>query len=145
MPIKLEELLGKTGIDNNTTIVLYGDNNNWFAARFWQLRIYGHRTSDGRRPQEVAGGRRAEHGEAAFPAKSYKPSGGQLLRAFSGNQKAVSSSHALVDVRSPQEFTGEIRAARIPETCQRGGHIPGAEHPVGQGAMTMGRSRARRT
>ena len=77
VPIKkLEELLGKSGIDNKTTIVLYGDNNNWFAAwAFWQLKMYGHD-----------------------------------------------------DVRSPQEFTGEILAPPgLPETCQRGGHIPGAK------------------
>ena len=57
---KLEELLGKSGIDNKTTIILYGDNNNWFAAwAFWQLKMYGHQdvTHHGRRPQEVAGRR----------------------------------------------------------------------------------------
>ena len=65
---KLEELLGKSGIDNKTTIVLYGDNNNWFAAwAFWQLKIYGHedvRIMDGGRKKWLAEGTRAEHRQA---------------------------------------------------------------------------------
>src|ERR671934_2074527 len=60
---KLEQLLGKTGIDNNTTIALYGDNNNWFAAwALWQLKIYGHgdvRLMNGGRPQRVLEGSRS--------------------------------------------------------------------------------------
>ena len=70
VPIKkLEELLGKSGIDNNTTIVLYGDNNNWFAAwAFWQLKIYGHedvRIMDGGRKKWLAEGARSQHRQAA--------------------------------------------------------------------------------
>src|ERR1700680_4494587 len=132
---KLEELLGKSGIDNNTAIVLYGDNNNWFAAwAFWQLKIYGQgdlRIRDGGRKKWLAEGRELSTDKPSFPAKTYKASSPDLsLRAFLPEvQKAFQSkSAALVDVRSPQEFTGEILAPPgLPETCQRGGHIPGAK------------------
>src|SRR5216117_710104 len=132
---KLEELLGRAGIDNKTTIVLYGDNNNWFAAwALWQLKIYGHedvRIMDGGRKKWLAEGRNLSTDKPSFPAKTYKAKGPDLsLRAFLPEvQKVVQAkSAALVDVRSPQEFTGEILAPPgLPETCQRGGHIPGAK------------------
>ncbi len=133
---KLEELLGKSGIDNTTTVVLYGDNNNWFAAwAFWQLKIYGHkdvRIMDGGRKKWLAESRELSTEKPSPAAKSYKASAPDLsLRAFlpdvqqaSGQKKA-----ALVDVRSPAEFTGEILAPPgLPETCQRGGHVPGAKN-----------------
>jgi len=132
---KLEQLLGRSGIDNKTTIVLYGDNNNWFAAwALWQLKIYGHedvRIMDGGRKKWLAEGRNLSTDKPSFPAKTYKAKGPDLsLRAFLPEvQKVVQAkSAALVDVRSPQEFTGEILAPPgLPETCQRGGHIPGAK------------------
>jgi thiosulfate/3-mercaptopyruvate sulfurtransferase len=132
---KLETLLGKSGIDNHTTIILYGDNNNWFAAwAFWQLQIYGHqdvRIMNGGRKKWIAESRELSTEKPAFPAKTYTAKDADnSLRAFLPEvQKAVATkSHALVDVRSPQEFTGEILAPPgLPETCQRGGHIPGAK------------------
>ena len=132
---KLEDLLGKSGIDNNTSIVLYGDNNNWFAAwAFWQLKMYGHRDvkiMDGGRKKWLAEGREMATEKPAFPAKTYKASGpDSSLRAFlpEVQQASAAKKAALVDVRSPQEFTGEILAPPgLPETCQRGGHIPGAK------------------
>jgi thiosulfate/3-mercaptopyruvate sulfurtransferase len=132
---KLEELLGRTGIDNKTTIVLYGDNNNWFAAwAFWQLKIYGHedvRIMDGGRKKWLAEGRDQSTDKPSFPATSYKAKAPDVsLRAFLPEvQQAVAGRKAaLVDVRSPQEFTGEILAPPgLPETCQRGGHVPGAK------------------
>ena len=135
-PLKqLEELLGKSGIDNKTTIVLYGDNNNWFAAwAFWQLKIYGHgdvRIMDGGRKKWLAEGRELATDAPTFSPKTYTASGPDIsLRAFLPEvQQAVAArSASLVDVRSPQEFTGEILAPPgLPETCQRGGHIPGAK------------------
>ena len=131
----LEKLLGRTGIDNETTIVLYGDNNNWFAAwAFWQLKIYGHedvRIMDGGRKKWIAEGRELTTDRSTSPPASYKASApDRSLRAFLPEvQQAIkTSSAALVDVRSPQEFTGEILAPPgLPETCQRGGHIPGAK------------------
>ena len=131
---QLEELLGRTGIDNKTMIVLYGDNNNWFAAwAFWQLKIYGHddvRIMDGGRKKWLMEGRELSSNVPTFPARTYKTKAPDLsIRAFLPEvQEALKkTSAALVDVRSPQEFTGEILAPPgLPETCQRGGHIPGA-------------------
>jgi thiosulfate/3-mercaptopyruvate sulfurtransferase len=132
---KLEELLGMSGIENKTTIVLYGDNNNWFAAwAFWQLKIYGHkdvRIMDGGRKKWLAEGRDLATDKPALTKATYKASAPDVsLRAFLPEvQQAVKNRSAgLVDVRSPQEFTGEILAPPgLPETCQRGGHIPGAK------------------
>ena len=132
---ELEKLLGESGIDNDTILILYGDNNNWFAAwAFWQLKMYGHndvRIMNGGRKKWVAETRDLSTDKPTFPAKSYTAKApDNSLRAFLPEvQKAVASkSHALVDVRSPQEFTGEILAPPgLPETCQRGGHIPGAK------------------
>jgi thiosulfate/3-mercaptopyruvate sulfurtransferase len=132
---KLEALLGRNGIDNKTAIVLYGDNNNWFAAwAFWQLKIYGHddvRIMDGGRKKWLAEARPLSTDKPPFPAATYKAKAPDTsLRAFLPEvQQAVKSkSAALVDVRSPQEFTGEILSPPgLPETCQRGGHIPGAK------------------
>jgi thiosulfate/3-mercaptopyruvate sulfurtransferase len=133
---KLEELLGRAGIDNETAIVLYGDNNNWFAAwAFWQLKVYGHedvRLMDGGRKKWVAEGRELTTDKPTFPVKTYETRAPDLsLRAFlpEVQQAMKTRSAALVDVRSPQEFTGEILAPPgLPETCQRGGHIPGAKN-----------------
>jgi thiosulfate/3-mercaptopyruvate sulfurtransferase len=132
---KLEQLLGSSGIDNKTTIVLYGDNNNWFAAwAFWQLKVYGHddvRIMDGGRKKWLAEGRDLSTDKPSFKAATYKAGAPDLsLRAFLPEvQQAVAGKKAaLVDVRSPQEFSGEILAPPgLPETCQRGGHIPGAK------------------
>src|SRR4026207_1205692 len=84
---KLEALLGAGGIDNNTTIVLYGDNNNWFAAwAFWQLKMYGHqdvRIMGGGRKKWLAEGRELSAEKPSVAAKKYKASGpDQALRAF---------------------------------------------------------------
>ncbi len=134
-PKALEDLLGRTGIDNQTTIVLYGDNNNWFAAwAFWQLKLYGHndvRIMDGGRKKWVAEGRQLTTEKPVFPARSYKTKPVDVsLRAFLPEvmEAMKAKSAGLVDVRSPQEFSGEILAPPgLPETCQRGGHIPGAK------------------
>jgi thiosulfate/3-mercaptopyruvate sulfurtransferase len=133
---KLEELLGKTGIDNKTAIVLYGDNNNWFAAwAFWQLKIYGHddvRIMDGGRKKWLAEGRDLSTDAPRLSPATYKAGEPDLaLRAFlpEVQQAMKTKSAAMVDVRSPAEFTGEILAPPgLPETCQRGGHIPGAKN-----------------
>ena len=132
---KLEELLGASGIDNNTTIVLYGDNNNWFAAwAFWQFKLYGHqdvRIMDGGRKKWLAEGKDLSTDAAqAFEEDYTAKDADNSLRAFLPEvQDAVKQKAAsLVDVRSPAEFTGEILSPPgLPETCQRGGHIPGAK------------------
>jgi thiosulfate/3-mercaptopyruvate sulfurtransferase len=132
---KFESLMSRSGIGNDTTVVLYGDNNNWFAAwAFWQMKIYGHRDvriMNGGRKKWLAEGRPLDTQKPSPAAATYKAHAPDLsIRAFLPEvQEAVKShSAALVDVRSPQEFTGEILAPPgLPETCQRGGHIPGAK------------------
>src|SRR5437868_11574736 len=133
---QLEALLSKSGISPQTTIVLYGDNNNWFAAwAFWQLKIYGHqdvRILNGGRKKWIAEGRELSDAVPSYPPTEYRAKDPDLsLRAYLPQvQQAVSAGSAsLIDVRSPQEFTGEILAPPgLPETCQRGGHIPGARN-----------------
>jgi thiosulfate/3-mercaptopyruvate sulfurtransferase len=132
----LEALMSKSGISNDTTVVLYGDNNNWFAAwALWQLKMYGHsdvRLMNGGRKKWLAEGRPVSTETPAVKPTTYRASEPELsLRAFLPQvQDALrAGTHALVDVRSPAEFTGEILAPPgLPETCQRGGHIPGARN-----------------
>jgi len=132
---KLEKLLGQSGITPETTIVLYGDNNNWFAAwAFWQLKVYGHRDvrlMNGGRKKWLAEGRELETTAAKAAATTYKATDPDFsIRALLPEVQSAfrSKDTVLVDVRSPQEFTGEILAPPgLPETCQRGGHIPGAK------------------
>ncbi len=132
----LEKLLGLSGISNNTTIILYGDNNNWFAAwALWQLKMYGHedvRLINGGRKKWLAEGRPLTREVPSVKPVSYRASLPNLAyRAFLNQvQKAMTSGNSiLVDVRSPDEFTGKILSPPgLPETCQRGGHIPGAKN-----------------
>ncbi|MCG3157090.1 MAG: putative thiosulfate sulfurtransferase [bacterium] len=131
---EMEKLMRDGGISNDTTVVLYGDNNNWFAAwAFWQMKIYGHpdvRIMDGGRKKWVAEGRELSKEKPEPKAASYKASAPeQALRAFLPQvQDAMKNGVAMVDVRSLDEFTGKILSPPgLPETCQRGGHIPGAK------------------
>jgi thiosulfate/3-mercaptopyruvate sulfurtransferase len=133
---KFEELMASTGITPDTTVVLYGDNNNWFAAwALWQMKIYGHenvRIMDGGRKKWLAEGRALSTDVPRIAATAYKAKRADTsIRAFLPEVREAMErgSAALVDVRSPQEFTGEILAPPgLPETCQRGGHIPGAQN-----------------
>ena len=131
---ELAKLLSDAGIGENSTIVLYGDNNNWFAAwAYWQLRLFGVekvKILDGGRKLWLAQGRKT-----TTDAPSHAPTGIQLQnadfshRAFRDDVlKQVESGGALVDVRSPAEFNGELLApAALPqEGAQRAGHVPGA-------------------
>jgi thiosulfate/3-mercaptopyruvate sulfurtransferase len=132
---KLEGLLGRSGITPQTTIVLYGDNNNWFAAwAFWQLKVYGHqdvRIMNGGRKKWLAEGRELETTRTTPTASSYTAKDPDFsIRSYlpEVQQAYTRPDTVLVDVRSPQEFTGEILSPPgLPETCQRGGHIPGAK------------------
>ena len=133
---QFEALMTQSGINNDTTVIVYGDNNNWFAAwALWQMKIYGHkdvRIMDGGRKKWLAEGRDLDTNptKPAASSKPYQASGpDNSLRAFlpQVQQAQKSGSAIMIDVRSPQEFTGEILAPPgLPETCQRGGHIPGA-------------------
>ena len=132
---KLEKLLSDSGISNDTTVILYGDNNNWFAAwALWQLKIYGHadvRLMDGGRKKWLAEGKDLTQEPPKPKPASYRAAGPDFsIRAFLPEVQQASAKKAahLVDVRSPQEFSGEILAPPgLPETCQRGGHVPGAK------------------
>ncbi len=135
---QFEKLMTASGIAPDTTVVLYGDSNNWFAAwALWQMKLYGHkdvRIMDGGRKKWIAEGRelQIEPVTAKAAAKPYKAADADnSLRAFLPQvQEAQRAGNAvLIDVRGPQEFTGEILAPPgLPETCQRGGHIPGARN-----------------
>jgi thiosulfate/3-mercaptopyruvate sulfurtransferase len=131
--LELEKLLGNSGIDNSTTIVLYGDNNNWFAAwAFWQLKIYGHndvRIMNGGRKKWIKEQREMTSDVPNVPKKIYKAKEPDYsFRAYL--QEILlkpDGSRALVDVRSADEYSGKILSPPgLPETCQRGGHVPGA-------------------
>ncbi len=133
---ELEKLLGDSGIDNNTAIILCGDNNNWFACwAFWQLKIYDHkdvRILNGGRKKWIAENRALTKDVPDKPKKAYKAKDPDFsLRAYLDQVKPVvgkTNGWTLVDVRSPDEYTGKILAPPgLPETCQRGGHIPGAK------------------
>ena len=132
---KFEQLMAGSGISNDTTVILYGDNNNWFAAwAFWQLKMYGHkdvRLMNGGRKKWIAEGRElSSDSPKAAPAKYTAKDADNSLRAFlpEVTKASLERSAHMVDVRSPQEYSGEILAPPgLPETCQRGGHIPGAK------------------
>jgi thiosulfate/3-mercaptopyruvate sulfurtransferase len=133
---QFEELMASSGIDKHTTVILYGDNNNWFAAyAFWLLKIYGHedvRLINGGRKKWVDEGRPLTTEVPRYQRTVYRAEEPDLrIRAFLQDvlQRLGRADVALVDVRSPQEFTGEILAPPgLPETAQRGGHIPGAKN-----------------
>jgi thiosulfate/3-mercaptopyruvate sulfurtransferase len=144
----LENLLGQSGVSNDTTIILYGDNNNWFAAyAFWQLKYYGHkdvRLMNGGRKKWIEEKRPLTKEAAKVTPATYRATGpDESLRArkehvFSLIEKK-GAGH-LVDVRSPDEFTGKIIAPPgMNETAQRAGHIPTAANvPWSQAANEDG-------
>lgn len=144
----LEKLLGDSGISNNTTILLYGDNNNWFAAyALWQLRYYGHkdvRLINGGRKKWLAENRAiTKDAPQITPTTYHATQPDESLRAYSRNVLAQLENRGtvqLVDVRSVDEFTGKILAPPgLSETAQRAGHIPGAANiPWGQACAEDG-------
>ena len=131
---ELEKLASESGISNGDTIILYGDNNNWFAAfALWILKMYGHqdvRLMDGGRKKWVAENGELTTVEEKPEASEYKAQA--LDSSIRSNVTEVlriieSGDYQLVDVRSPAEFTGEVIAPPgMTETAQRGGHVPGA-------------------
>jgi thiosulfate/3-mercaptopyruvate sulfurtransferase len=133
-PEDFGRLFGSRGVSNEHTIVLYGDRNNWFAAyTYWYLKYYGHdnvKLMNGPREKWIAEGRPTttdlpDHAPATFEAKP----GDESIRAMRDQvREALADGNVLVDVRSPQEFSGELiaMAGYEQEGAQRGGHIPGA-------------------
>jgi thiosulfate/3-mercaptopyruvate sulfurtransferase len=133
---EFERLLGERGIANDTAIVLYGDKNNWFAAyAYWYLKIYGHedvRLLDGGRQKWIEEGRELTTDAAVpTPATYVAQDRDESIRIRRDDVLAGlgDSAVALVDVRSPQEFTGELVAppGYEQEGAARTGHIPGAK------------------
>jgi thiosulfate/3-mercaptopyruvate sulfurtransferase len=132
----LQALLRGAGIDDDTQIVLYGDNNNWFAAwAYWQLRYHGLDNAwllnGGRKKVEAAGLPLTTDAPSHAQGSITVPAGTrEELRAYRDQviDAVGDSSLGLVDVRSPEEFRGELAApAHLPqEAAQRKGHIPGA-------------------
>ena len=127
-------LLSASGIGPDTTIVLYGDNNNWFAAwAYWQLKLFGQRDVrilNGGRKYWLDNGLPLTTDTPSYDATGYElPEPDYSLRAFRDDilPRLGSTDFALVDVRSPAEFNGEVIAPPgMNETAQRAGHIPGA-------------------
>jgi thiosulfate/3-mercaptopyruvate sulfurtransferase len=132
---QLEELMGKNGITSDTTVVLYGDFNNWFAAyAFWELKYYGVekvKLMNGGRKKWLLEDRPVTKDLTAYPATTFKAKNpDEKIRVYKDYVLQVhrKGDKALVDVRSVNEFTGELLAPlEYPdEHAQRGGHIPGA-------------------
>ncbi|TQS24470.1 sulfurtransferase [Microbispora sp. KK1-11] len=130
-----EALLSSRGIANDDTVVLYGGNNNWFAAyAYWYFKVYGHenvKLLDGGRKKWELESRELVKDVVERPATQYaakEPNND--IRAFRDDVVAAIGKQNLVDVRSPDEFTGKLLApAHLPqEQAQRGGHVPTARN-----------------
>jgi thiosulfate/3-mercaptopyruvate sulfurtransferase len=133
-PEDFGRLFGEHGVSNDHLIVLYGDRNNWFAAyTYWYLKYYGHdavKLLNGPRERWIAEGRPTSteapsHAPATFTAQ---PGNASIRAVREEVSAALSDGRKLVDVRSPQEYSGELIAmpGYEQEGAQRGGHIPGA-------------------
>ena len=133
-PKEFGELFGSRGISNDHTVVLYGDRNNWFAAyTYWYLRYYGHdkvKLMNGPREKWIDEGRPTTTEVPGHPAASFEAKGADdSIRAMRDEVLGVIGEDTrLVDVRSPQEYSGELiaMAGYEQEGAQRAGHIPGA-------------------
>jgi thiosulfate/3-mercaptopyruvate sulfurtransferase len=131
-----EELMRRNGIANDTTVVFYGDRNNWYATyAYWLFKYFGHqdvRVMNGGRAKWEAEGRPMTRDVPTYPESSYtakEPD--ESIRAYRDDVLAQVNSGAptLVDVRSPAEYTGEVlhMAGYPQEGAQRGGHVRGAQ------------------
>jgi thiosulfate/3-mercaptopyruvate sulfurtransferase len=130
-------LLSRSGIGEETKVILYGDNNNWFAAfAYWLFRVYQHRDvalMNGGRKKWLEEGRALTRDLPSYPPTGYRvkePNSG--IRAYRDDvAHAIGRSDmSLVDVRSPKEYSGELLAPEnLPqEGAQRGGHVPAAQN-----------------
>jgi len=140
-----QKLLSDSGVSNDTRLIFYGDNNNWFAAfAYWVSKIYGHQNAalmnGGRKKWELENRAlttdTASHSPARYSAREPDLS----LRAFLRDVLDRPANVALVDVRSPAEFNGDVIAPPgMTETAQRAGHVPGAANiPWAQAANEDG-------
>jgi thiosulfate/3-mercaptopyruvate sulfurtransferase len=133
-PEEFGRLFGSRGVSNEHTVVLYGDRNNWFAAyTYWYLKYYGHDRvllMNGPREKWIEEGRPTSTENPSYSAAKFEARGpDESIRAVRDEVLGVVGTDArLVDVRSPQEFSGELiaMAGYEQEGAQRAGHIPGA-------------------
>jgi len=133
-PAEFGELFGSRGVSNDHTVVLYGDRNNWFAAyTYWYLKYYGHdnvKLMNGPREKWISEGRPTSTDVPRYDAQRFAAQERDAsIRAMRDEvEAALESDTRLVDVRSPQEFSGELiaMAGYEQEGAQRAGHIPGA-------------------
>jgi len=130
-----EALLSERGISNDDTVILYGGNNNWFAAyAYWYFRLYGHnnvKLLDGGRKKWELDSRQLVTEVPSRPATTYKAQEqDKSIRAFRDEVISAIGNKNLIDVRSPDEFAGRLLApAHLPqEQAQRGGHVPTARN-----------------
>ena len=130
---QFEKLLGERGIGNDDTVVLYGGNNNWFAAyAYWYFKLYGHQNAKlldgGRKKWELDGRELSKETVERAPTTYTAADQDTSIRAFRDETLAAIGRQNLVDVRSPDEFAGRLLApAHLPqEQAQRAGHIPTA-------------------
>jgi len=138
-------LLSQAGVTPDTRLIFYGDNNNWFAAfAYWVSKLYGHQNSalmnGGRKKWELEN-RPLTSDSVSYSATNYPARDADLTyRAFLRDVLDRSAGTALVDVRSPAEFSGEVIAPPgMSETAQRAGHVPGAQNiPWAQAANDDG-------
>ncbi|ARS90463.1 sulfurtransferase [Natrarchaeobaculum aegyptiacum] len=144
-----EDLVGEIGIGEDSTVVFYGDGHvpNWFAVfAYWQFNYYGHedtRILDGGKDYWVENDYPLTEEQPDYPSQEYEARGPfESIRAYQGEvDKAREAGLPMVDVRSPEEFSGELIAPpELDETAQRGGHIPGASNvPVPTNLQDDGR------
>lgn len=133
---KFEKLLSEKGIANDTTVVFYGDKNNWWACyAYWVFKLFGHDKAvvmNGGRQKWIEEGRPLTKDVPSYPKTAYKvPGVNESIRAFRDDvTKHIGTKKPLIDVRSPKEFTGELlhMEAYPQEGALRGGHIPGAKN-----------------
>jgi thiosulfate/3-mercaptopyruvate sulfurtransferase len=133
-PPEFGELFGGRGVSNDHTIVLYGDRNNWFAAyTYWYLRYYGHdkvKLMNGPREKWISEGRPTSTDVPAYEPQQFSAEEGDAAIRAKRDEvlSALDRDTRLVDVRSPQEYSGELiaMAGYEQEGAQRAGHIPGA-------------------
>jgi thiosulfate/3-mercaptopyruvate sulfurtransferase len=130
-----EKLLSSRGIGNDDNIILYGGNNNWFAAyAYWYFKLYGHKNIkllDGGRKKWELDSRELVTDVPSRPATTYKAKDvDSSIRAFRDDTIAAIDKLNLIDVRSPDEYSGKLLApAHLPqEQSQRGGHVPSAKN-----------------
>jgi thiosulfate/3-mercaptopyruvate sulfurtransferase len=137
-PDAFAALMDRLGVTNGTDVVLYGGNNNWFAAyAYWYFKYYGHDRvrlmNGGRKKWELENRELTTDSPAITPTSGYKTGGPEkeirALRSFVENTVLGNSAFGLVDVRSPEEYRGErLAPPHLPqEQAQKPGHIPGAK------------------